>query len=86
MFDKFGGEILFSKMGLRTEFHLIRVKPEDIVKPVFNAKYSQFEYLVMPMDFFNVPATFQSLMKRIFYDFIDVFMFVHIYRSSIVNI
>ncbi len=64
-------------MDLKTEFDQFRVKPEDIEKTAFNTKYGQFEYLVMPMGLCNTPATFQSLMNRIFYDCLDVFMVVY---------
>ncbi len=77
MFDMLGDAKVFSKMDLKTGFHQIRVKPEDIEKTAFNTKYGQFEYLVMPMGLCNAPATFQSLMNRIFYDCVDVFMVVY---------
>lgn len=77
MFDMFGDAAVFSKMDLKTGFHQIRVKPEDVEKTAFNTKYGQFEYLVMPMGLCNAPATFQSLMNRIFYDCVDVFMVVY---------
>ena len=77
MFDMLGDARVFSKMDLKTGFHQIRIKPEHIEKTAFNTKYGQFEYLVMPMGLCNAPATFQSLMSRIFYDCIDVFMVVY---------
>lgn len=77
MFDRLGEARLFSKLDLKTGFHQIRVRPEDIEKTAFNTKYGQFEYLVMPMGLCNAPATFQTLMNRIFYDCIDVFMVVY---------
>ncbi len=66
MFDMLGDAKVFSKMDLKTGFHQIRVKPEDIEKTAFNTKYGQFEYLVMPMGLCNAPATFQSLMMVYF--------------------
>ncbi len=64
-------------MNLKTRFHQIRVKPQDIEKTAFNTKYGQYEYLVMPMGLCNAPATFQSPMNQIFYHCIDVFMVVY---------
>ena len=52
-------------MDLKTGFHQIRVKPEDIEKTAFNTKYGQFEYLVMHMGLCNAPVRFQSLMNQI---------------------
>ena len=77
MFDLLGDAKVFSKMDLKTGFHQIRVRPTDIEKTAFNTKYGQFEYLVMPMGLCNAPATFQSLMNRIFYDCVDVFLVVY---------
>ena len=49
MFDLLCEAKVFSKMDLKTGFHQIRVKPEDIEMTAFNTKHGQFEYLVMPM-------------------------------------
>ena len=35
MFDKIGGEKIFSKIDLRSEYHQVRVKDEDIHKKTF---------------------------------------------------
>ena len=59
MFDRLGEARVFSKLDLKTGFHQIRVRPEDIEETAFNTKYGQFEYLVMPMGLCNAPATFQ---------------------------
>lgn len=77
MFDRLGEATVFSKMDLKVGFHQIRVQASDVEKTAFNTKYGQFEYLVMPMGLCNAPATFQSLMNRIFYNCIDVFLVVY---------
>lgn len=78
MYDRLGKARFFSKLDLKTGFHQIRLRPSDIEKTAFNSKYGQFEYLVMPMGLCNAPATFQSLMNRIFHDCIDRFLVVYI--------
>ncbi len=83
MFDMLGDAKVFSKMDLKTGFHQIRVKPEDIEKTAFNTNYGQFEYLVMPMGLCNAPATFQSLLNRICHDCVDVFTVVYMDDSLI---
>lgn len=55
----------------------MRVRPEDVEKTAFNTKYRQFEYLAMPMELCNAPATFQSLMIRILYDCIEIFLIIY---------
>ena len=77
MFDRIGEAKFFSKMDLKTGFHQIRMRPEDIEKTAFNTKYGQYEYLVMPMGLCNAPATFQTLMNNIFHDCLDEFMVVY---------
>jgi Reverse transcriptase (RNA-dependent DNA polymerase)/RNase H-like domain found in reverse transcriptase len=64
-------------LDLKTGFHQIRIRSEDIEKTAFNTKYGQFEYLVMPMGLCNAPATFQTLMNEIFYDCIDEVLVVY---------
>ena len=77
MFDRLGGAKYFSKLDLKTGFNQIRMSPDDVEKTAFNTKYGQYEYLVMPMGLCNAPATFQSLMNRIYYDCIDEFLVVY---------
>ena len=78
MFDRLGGAKYFTKLDLKTGFNQIRMNPADIEKTAFNTKYGQYEYLVMPMGLCNAPATFQSLMNRIYYDCIDEFLVIYV--------
>jgi len=78
MFDRIGFAKIFSRLDMKTGFHQIRVRSEDVEKTAFNTKYGQFEYLVMPMGACNSPATFQTLMNQIFHDCIDEFLVVYI--------
>eukprot|EP00172_Hildenbrandia_rubra_P004122 Plantae.Rhodophyta-Hildenbrandia_rubra.ctg7734.p1 GENE.Plantae.Rhodophyta-Hildenbrandia_rubra.ctg7734~~Plantae.Rhodophyta-Hildenbrandia_rubra.ctg7734.p1 ORF type:complete len:459 (+),score=63.54 Plantae.Rhodophyta-Hildenbrandia_rubra.ctg7734:424-1800(+) len=77
MLDRFGGCAYLSKMGLKTGFHQIRAREEDIEKTAFTSKCGQFEHLVMPMGMANAPATFQTLMNDILRKYIDVFCMAH---------
>lgn len=71
MFDRPGEAKVFFKLDLKTGFHQIRVTDEDIAKTAFKTRYSQFEYLVMPMGLCSAPTTFQTLMNLVFHDCID---------------
>lgn len=77
MFDKLGEASYFSKLDLKTDFHLIRISPKDIKKTEFKIKYGYCELLVLPMGLQNGPATFHALMNGIFRDIIDDYLVIY---------
>jgi hypothetical protein len=78
LFDKLRGAGVFSKIDLRSSYHQLRIRPSDIPKTTFIAKYGLYEFTVMSFGLANVPAYFMYLMNSVFMDYLDKFIVVFI--------
>jgi hypothetical protein len=78
LFDQLAGAQVFSKIDLRSGYHQIKIRVEDIPKTAFTTRYGLFEYLVMSFELMNVPAHFMYLMNSVFMPELDKFVVVFI--------
>ena len=78
LFDQLSGANVFSKIDLRTGYHQLNIKKEDIPKTAFTTYYGLYEYMVMSFGLTNAPAFFMHMMNKVFMEFLDKFVVVFI--------
>jgi hypothetical protein len=82
-------------MDLASGYWQVKMHPRDMEKTTFNSKWGSFFFLVMPFGLVKAPATFQSLMDKIFGDiqwkhvcvyFDDIFIFSKTFKEHLQHI
>jgi hypothetical protein len=78
LFDQLAGAKVFFKVDLRSGYHQIKIRPEDVPKTTFSTRYELYEYLVMSFGLTNAHSHFMYLMNSIFMPELDKFVMVFI--------
>jgi hypothetical protein len=72
------GVRVFSKIELRSGYHQLQIKEEDIPKTAFKMRFGHYESTVLLFRLTNAPWVFMILMNGVFHEYLDKFVQVFI--------
>ncbi|GJZ09685.1 putative reverse transcriptase domain-containing protein, partial [Tanacetum coccineum] len=78
LFDQMQWSRVYSKIDMRSGYHQLRVREEDIPKTAFMTLYGHYEFQVMPFGLTNAPTILMDLMNRVCEPYLDKFVIVFI--------
>jgi hypothetical protein len=78
LFDQIRVAKIFSKIDLRSGYHQLKIRTEDVPKTAFTTRYGLYEFLVMSFRLTNAPAYFMNSMNKVFMEYLDQFVDVFI--------
>ena len=76
LFDQLKDARIFTKIDLRSGYHQLIIKEEDIIKTTFKTRYGHYEFTVVPFGLSNAPTVFMFLMNGVFQEYLDKFVIV----------
>jgi hypothetical protein len=78
LFNQLKEASVFSKIDLRSGYHQLKVREEDVQKIAIRTRYGHYEFMVMPFGLTNAPSVFMDLMNQVFHNYLDQFIVVFI--------
>jgi hypothetical protein len=78
LFDQMKGDKIFLNIDLRSGYHQLKIRAEDVPKTTLTTRYGLYEFLVMSFGLTNAPAYFMNLMNKVFMEYLDQFVVVFI--------
>jgi hypothetical protein len=78
LFDHMKGVMVSSKIDLRSRYHQLRIKEDEIPKTTFKMSFGHYNFTVLPFGLTNALGVFMSLMNGVFHEYLDKFIQVFI--------
>jgi hypothetical protein len=78
LFDQMKGTMVFSKIDLRSGYHQLRIKEDDVPMTTFKTRFGHYEFTILPFGLTNAPGVFMSSMNGVFHEYLDKFIQVFI--------
>jgi len=78
LFYQLQGAGVFFKIDLRSSYHQLKIKWEDISKTAFRTRYDHYRFTMMPFSLTNALPPFMDLINEAFRPYLDKFVVVFI--------
>jgi hypothetical protein len=78
LLDRLKKAKFFSKIDMRSGYHQMKIREQDIPKTAFTTRYGLYEFVVISFGMTNAPAYFMNLMNKVFMEELERFVVVFI--------